>query len=686
MRYPNSAHTLEKFIEVLSEDADPRDSLQQGLVFLIKKIGCQGGAIFIQADNQVESQFWFEENIPPTWHDLLSIKESAFSQAILEMTKSGCQVQPDPAFGLIGGIPLTHRDVIYGGMLFFNSDLGDLTLDNLESFAQFLTIWVRSNPLHFPHPDLKKMAFFDLLVATQDIFQGLQVVQQRMIEGIQEQIDPDRILLFLYHPEKSNLLERIEHDHESGRLQHRVVYLTRSLLDQCIADKKILFFPNLAACEAYNPEIDGQAEISMSAAIFIPMIVSGEVVGAVELVFREQPMISTYQRDMLAAIVTTFGFSTINNRQMQQLRIANADIEANRWELIHSRNTLRALFDSLPSSIYIIDKTYRIVAINMTRSRRAGLPPDNLVGNKCYEALFARRDICAGCLVNETLFSGPNTSRNSRVWDNDQLTEWEINTFVVLNDENQPGQAIVIEQDVTEKRRLEANLVQSEKLAAVGQLAAGVAHEISNPLAAIIANAQILERDLQGDAEKLESVELIEQAGVRASEVVKNLLGIARKEQYDLKKIHLNDTIQNAIKLVQHELLTHSISLREDLAKDLPMVMASRDQLQGVWVNMMMNALDAMEGQEGRLTISTRYAANEFRVTIADNGQGIPPERISRIFEPFYSTKHVNQGTGLGLSICHRVIKNHGGYISVDSQVGIGTRFTIVLPGNTRQS
>lgn len=136
--------------------------------------------------------------------------------------------------------------------------------------------------------------------------------------------------------------------------------------------------------------------------------------------------------------------------------------------------------------------------------------------------------------------------------------------------------------------------------------------------------------------------------------------------------------------LLQHKLLSQSVHLQLELNDNLPQIMASRDHLEGVWVNLVLNALDAMKDQpDEKLSIITRLVNHEFRISVADNGHGIPPERISHIFEPFFTTKNLNQGTGLGLSICHQIVKNHGGFISVDSQVGIGTKFTVVLPANS---
>ncbi len=352
-------------------------------------------------------------------------------------------------------------------------------------------------------------------------------------------------------------------------------------------------------------------------------------------------------------------------------------------ELLGSRNTLRAMFDSLPISIYIIDSAYNLAAINFSRSERVGGRPSQLVRGKCYEKLYHRTSPCPGCRASETFATGENTVRMSRSWlDNDRFNEWEIATFPISNEHNIVHQAIIIEQDVSEKRNLESNLIQSEKLAAVGQLAAGVAHEINNPLTAIIANAQILRREVPPeDPEVLESIKLIEMAGTRASQVVRNLLGIARKEKYEFEPIDLNSTLDNAITLIQHELVGRAIRIELHLAEDMPEVLASQDQLQGVWINLVLNAIDAIDKEDGLITVTSDFSGSEFQVTITDNGKGIAPDHLPRVFEPFFTTKSPGRGTGLGLSVCMRVIRHHGGNIQVDIQLGKWTRFVVTLPG-----
>lgn len=673
-------------LNILSEPSDLDGALRQGLQILLQEAGCAGGALFFLKNLGAPDLQWITQDVSAEWESLIYRQESPLNRSVMEILNAGQFIPGLPASDLLGGIPLSINGDIYGGVLFYGRVAKSLAIEHLNLVARPLTFLISRCLTAADYQANINPAILDLAVNIQDITIGLPEIINRVSDGIQKLMAPDCILLYLYYPEKDHFVEKKCLSRESTRVEQFPLNDKPSLLKTCLHSKEIMVVPNLAGLRDYNLEIDGVGDLEPRSAICVPMLASGLTVGAIHLLFVKPPALTPPREHLLSAIANSFASAILSARLVQQLRVANADIEANQWEVIRSRNTLRALFDSLPASIYIIDQSYKLIAVNMSRSNRTSDHPAHLVGKNCYEALYERTEACAGCLVNETLFMGTGTLRNSRVWVNAQPIDWEITTYAILNDRNQPSQAIVLEQDITEKRRLEAHVVQAEKLAAVGQLAAGVAHEINNPLAAVIANAQILSRELAGDEDKLESLKLIELAGVRAAQVVKNLLGLARKEQYEFEYTDLNDTIHTAVRLVQHELVSRSVHLSQDLAKDMPAILASRDHLQGVWINLIMNALDAMEGQDAHLSINTIFANNEFRVTISDNGQGIPPERISRIFEPFYTTKTPGRGTGLGLSVCHRTVKHHGGYIIVDSQVGAGTQFTVVLPGGTTPS
>ena len=284
--------------------------------------------------------------------------------------------------------------------------------------------------------------------------------------------------------------------------------------------------------------------------------------------------------------------------------------------------------------------------------------------------------------MSTTLQTGQSTSRQKRTWNKDDTaSDWEVNCYPINNTRGKTIQAVIVEQDITEKRQMEAELLQNEKLVATGQLAASVAHEINNPLAAIIANAQILLKDIPPENQDLiESVKLIELAGLRASHVVKNLLGLARKEEYEFAPMDINESIQDVLSMLSHEFVARPIAIRFERGQNLPPIIASREHLASIWINLLMNSIEAIEGESGSIEINTFYDEGHFYVLIRDSGIGIPEEQLGRIFEPFYTTKSHGRGTGLGLSVVNRIVKAHSGSIQVDSEVGKGTTFTVILP------
>jgi two-component system NtrC family sensor kinase len=462
------------------------------------------------------------------------------------------------------------------------------------------------------------------------------------------------------------------------------VYLkeTNGLVKDCLKTRQALYVNDVSADSRYDPTCDGLSGRTVHSLICAPLLANGRTLGAIKVLDERLNAYDDFDLDLLSTIAALASSAIHHQRAIQALKVANADLEAGRWELLSSRNTLRALFDHLPVALYIVDAEYRLGAVNKSRATRAGShSPKSLVGQLCYQALFNRDKPCPDCRVIETLRDGLSTERSERRNTRDEDTsEWEISTYPIRDESEQVVQAILLEQDVTDRRHLESILTQSEKLAAIGQLAAGVAHEINNPLTAIIANAQILHRELPAGSDLQESVDLIARAGARATQVVRNLLDFARKEEYHLGLTDLNETLERALELVQHELLSRGVRMEFSPDPDLPPILASQDHLQSVWLNLLLNAIDSLDKTPGEIKIVTRRIGREIHISVRDNGKGIPPDRLTRIFEPFYTTKAPGRGTGLGLSVSHRIVKQHGGRISVESHPGTGSSFTVILP------
>jgi len=226
-------------------------------------------------------------------------------------------------------------------------------------------------------------------------------------------------------------------------------------------------------------------------------------------------------------------------------------------------------------------------------------------------------------------------------------------------------------------------LFQSAKLSAIGELAAGIAHEIRNPLTTIIGDAQLLMADMSPGQPGYDSLKAIERSGYRASKVIRNLLSFSRQEEYEFALTDINDSINNALSLITYQIERSKISIIKDLATDLPLVSASAHHLEEVWINLVLNARDSIpDGQTGEIRITSRLdgSSKAIQVFVSDNGCGIPEANLGRVFDPFFTTKDMDKGTGLGLSITYNIVTRHNGLIEIDSEEGKGTTVTVTLP------
>ena len=243
---------------------------------------------------------------------------------------------------------------------------------------------------------------------------------------------------------------------------------------------------------------------------------------------------------------------------------------------------------------------------------------------------------------------------------------------------------LIIVDDITERMELESQLTQAEKLSSIGLLAAGVAHEVNTPLAVISSYAQMLTKQISGDAKLGPLLEKITRQTFRASEIVNNLLNFSRTGATEFSAIDLNKIITETLTLLEHQLKTSQVKVQTDLYAGLPLIHGNSGKLQQVFLNLFLNAKDAMAGKGGTLHISTTNG-DSVQVNISDSGAGIAPEHINRIYDPFFTTKNVpregqSRGTGLGLSVTYGIIQEHAGKIRVDSQPGQGTTFQLEFP------
>ena len=269
----------------------------------------------------------------------------------------------------------------------------------------------------------------------------------------------------------------------------------------------------------------------------------------------------------------------------------------------------------------------------------------------------------------------------SRQWTSPDGRHYHIQFYPIRSEQGTVDQIVHTIHDVTLLKNAARHLMQSEKMTAIGQLSAGIAHEINNPLGIILCYTTLLLRDLPATAECREDICVIERQAANCKRIVEQLLSFARQTQTVKTPGRLNESLREVVALVEHQFAKNGITIELRLDPDLPELVFDGNQLKQVWLNLLMNARQAMP-TGGRITIQSSFQVAEraVRVNIADTGSGIDAEVLPRIFDPFFTTKQTGEGTGLGLSVSFGIIQEHQGDLQIESAPGKGARFLITLP------
>ena len=369
------------------------------------------------------------------------------------------------------------------------------------------------------------------------------------------------------------------------------------------------------------------------------------------------------------------------------------EVENRTGEIESQRRFIEAIFDSLPLSLYAINRDYQVVAWNRNRELgELGIPRRSVLGKNIFEVLTRQRREVLEQEFKRVFQSGEiERIEQETTTQKGGTRHWLISKIPMWADASgNVTHVITVGEEITE--RVEANqaVARAEKLAAVGRLAAGVVHEINNPLATISACAEALENRVNEGAfanspevdDLKEYLGLIRSEAFRCKTITNGLLDFSRTRASEHIRVNLGDVISSAARLLSHQKRNVAIDVRVDVAQGLATVSGDPGQLQQAIIALATNALDAMP-ESGTLTIAARNQPKAVVVDVIDTGIGIPTENLPKIFEPFFTTKEVGRGTGLGLAVCYGILTEHGGTLDVQSSVGFGTTFTITLPAAT---
>ncbi len=349
--------------------------------------------------------------------------------------------------------------------------------------------------------------------------------------------------------------------------------------------------------------------------------------------------------------------------------------------LVSERDKFKSMLTAMGQGVHIVNKKYEIEFQNNVLQDIFG----NKIGEKCYKVYKQKDSPCDICQMHAAIGSG-SIRRSGEISLSGRYYE---QCYAPFSDVNGEKKALILLRDITEQKLLEAETMRAAQLASIGELAAGVAHEINNPINGIINYAQLLEDDADSQ-EQIELLERIIKEGERVAVIVKNLLFFARQREEGAEDTTVEAVIEDSLALIKHQFKKDGIIFEEETPQSLPLIHVNPQQLQQVFLNLLSNARYALNmrysgsdpGKKLSIRCSTvsREGKPYVRIEVTDLGAGIPEEIIGNIFDPFFSSKAPGEGTGLGLSISHGLIRDFQGFLGVDSTLGEKTTFTVDLP------
>ncbi len=493
-----------------------------------------------------------------------------------------------------------------------------------------------------------------------------------IIDRISHTLMVDRLAIFLADPERPEefVLAKSYGIGQIGELDLDFLHVARPEWEA-----GHLFFDNTAQAVRETPE--GRESIQrLDLNYYIPCTVMNRMIAVMGLGKTvEGDFLSTEDVQLLEALAGYIGIAVQNARLYRSLESKVAQYE-------RLKEFSENIVESISVGVLAVDLEDRVESWNSQMEVMYAMPRADVLGRSLREVFppaffdeYSRVRASSG-IHNLYKFRLATTAGETRIT-NIAIAPLVSRTFSVI------GRLIIVD-DITERIELESQLSQAEKLSSIGLLAAGVAHEVNTPLAVISSYAQMLSKQVNADPKKAELLEKITKQTFRASEIVNSLLNFSRTSSSEFNNVDLNRVIQDTLTLLEHQFKTARINVVPELHPHLPPILGNTGKLQQVFLNLFLNARDAMPAG-GTLTITTGNGHN-VRVTVADTGSGIAQEHIHRIYDPFFTTKSKQPktghsgGTGLGLSVTYGIIQEHAGKIHVDSAPGQGTTFTMEFP------
>jgi len=389
-----------------------------------------------------------------------------------------------------------------------------------------------------------------------------------------------------------------------------------------------------------------------------PLVAAGRAVGAVSLASERAGVFGKPELTLVTAVLAQAAIALENARLVELLSSAKRE-----WE---------KTVDAITQAICIIDARGMVRRANRVFAELIQVPVTAIPGRPWLGLLPpAWSDPVARALAEPTATLV-------------EIRAGERTLSFTAIPMAEPGSAVLVFEDQTERRRLQEQLIQSEKMSAIGQLIAGVAHDLNNPLASVVGFSDFLVELRDIPPQFAEPLQVIRQEAERA--IVKNLLSFARSQEGERKRQPIGPVLESTLQLLRNQLMANKVEATLEVEPGLPDVEVNGNQIKQVFVNLINNANQAIasDAPSGRIWIAAKQQRDGVAVSITDSGPGMPEAIAARVFEPFFTTKGEGEGTGLGLSICQGIVKEHGGRITLDTKPGGGATFTVELPGGAQ--
>lgn len=664
---------------------DYREAFLQVLQHILLNTGQSYWMIFLLNKAGEDIEIFTSPCLPKSLQNKLRSVDTLFLKRLLECEKEEAMLTLK-ALKLPRGeiVPFEEADFHRGACLVFGEQLSPPQRQYLENCLPALfRLYIQTRRLKQLQTNERNWQAMLRALRETKVEWETERLCRHILHYVRDWLNAPIASLCLADRETRQLIHRFMQDSQRELVHETFVLEEDSIIARCLSTGSTIVYSPAPLDSNETFLLDAAPQEGITSAMDTALIAAGEALGVLQAFASNPNAFGQTEVHYFSLIASVAAQSLRAGFLLQESILEQAQLEASEWVRNNALDPLRALLDHFPFSMYIIAPDFRLVAVSQNRAQEMGMSSQSIVGQCCYLALHGREAPCVDCHAQEVFYTARHVCFTlQREKKSPDSLPREIYAYPILNDAQQATHALIIEIDEehNEDRRVMSVLAQTERLATLGQIAANVAHEINNPLTAILANAQLLQQALPQEEDLQESVDLILRAGARATQIIRSLLDYARIEKPQFHPVDVNKSIQEALDLLRHEIVRRDVQLEFRSHPHLPPVLSSQDQLQSVWVNLILNALDALDRSPGKVFISTYASAGNVIVIIADNGKGIHEEELERIFEPFYTTKALGKGTGLGLSICRRIVQQHGGSIRVESRPGVGSKFMVQLP------